>query len=334
MSRIEVIILPINGELQACCINEDRIEALARVPGDVASGEHIFPDYTARKLVLLSADGQRLRVFEILTTSPWIRQAGNVLVPPNGGRARAVAIREDIIVVGGHSRCAECLWHLSRDNEEFSWNAIGIPDELKARGKEIDGVHFDGDRMIAVDNVIFPKWILTYRLLNGRKFIWEGTFRLPQHAMSERIIQTHLGKNSLWCLSEVPNRRSQSGWPERSATFIWSQGKEKLDELGVLATYGRETGSKATLRGILLEASDITEIEGALLVACGEEKIAVLSTESGAIKNADAPISYLRTKHLASVNRFMPAPSSIGGGVFATGYSDDGEWSNEWVPYI
>ena len=193
-------ILPRGAHSKVCAITGDSIIDIAPLSfppeGRVTISDSGWIVYIARH-------GKRLSIARIdssnaLTTHPTI-------ILPGKFKAFATGIADDILYVGGS--CGEevlGLFHL-RDNHP-EWISLNVPNELKRMGKNIDELIIDDKRLIAVDNLVFPKWILTYDISVPEKPYMMDTIEIPAHGPYEKILDAALGNNWLALLSHTVGR--------------------------------------------------------------------------------------------------------------------------------
>jgi hypothetical protein len=136
------------------------------------------------------------------------------LTLPLGHRVQALAFHRQVLYVGGHATC----W-VTRDGGFFQgkeifglfdlrtdappWTPVPLPEEVQGQGadKSIDEFLFDGDRLIAVDDIVWPKWLLLYDVRVPEAPALEAVHRIPNHGVYETIHSGALGRRWLALLS-------------------------------------------------------------------------------------------------------------------------------------
>lgn len=193
-------ILPRGKHSRICAIADNDIIEIAPLSFPSKGQITISP---SGWIVYIARHGKRLSIARIdssnaLTTLPTI-------ILPGRYKAFTTAIANDILYVGGScGREVLGLFHLGDNHPE--WISLNVPDEIKKRGKNIDELIIDGHRLIAVDNFVFPKWILTYDISVPEKPYMMDTIEIPAHGTYEKILDAALGNNWLALLSSTVGR--------------------------------------------------------------------------------------------------------------------------------
>jgi len=154
-------------------------------------------------IVYIARHGKRLSIARIDSSNTLTALPPIIL--PGRYKAFATAIADDILYVGGNcGREVLGLFHLRDKHPE--WISLNVPDEIKKRGKHIDELIIDDHRLIAVDNVVFPKWILTYDISVPEKPCMMDKIEISAHGTYENILDAALGNNWLALLSRTVGR--------------------------------------------------------------------------------------------------------------------------------
>ena len=98
----------------------------------------------------------------------------------------------------------EMLWRLKQHEQHFVAEAAPIPANAMRVGKGIDGLHLDGNRLIAVDDFMMPKYIFVFDISSGLSEPSE-TGVLPMHTTYEHVFKTAAGCGYLALLSRGIN---------------------------------------------------------------------------------------------------------------------------------
>lgn len=67
------------------------------------------------------------------------------------------------LVIGGHSETAARAWITRPDATDPSWSPLAMPDGELWERKGFDALLVKGTRLIAVDNIVVPKWMVHYQ---------------------------------------------------------------------------------------------------------------------------------------------------------------------------
>lgn len=120
-------------------------------------------------------------------------------------RAAALAIADDVLYVGG-SCGTEVLGLYDLRLGHPVWTAIDVPAELRRAGKRIDDLRLDGDRLLAVDNVVLPKWLLVYDIRQPESPALVSMHQILGHGTYEGILRGAVGDHWVALLSRTVGR--------------------------------------------------------------------------------------------------------------------------------
>lgn len=95
--------------------------------------------------------------------------AGAVIKIPRGLEVHALGLRDGVLFVGGAGPRGEVLGSVDLRATRPVYAALPVPAELRSHGKSIDGFVFDGDRLLALDDFLDPKWFLRYDVSEPRR---------------------------------------------------------------------------------------------------------------------------------------------------------------------
>jgi len=76
-----------------------------------------------------------------------------------------------------------------------------LPPELMRFGKSIDALVVADERLIAVDDIVLPKWLLVYDLSQGGVPPLVSTVQLPNHGKFESVLGSALGTEYIAVIS-------------------------------------------------------------------------------------------------------------------------------------
>ena len=124
-----------------------------------------------------------------------------VFEAPRGMRVHALAARGDALYLGGHVQRGghrESLW--VRDLRSGTLTPVPLPEETYP-GKAIDALLVDGDRLIAVDDIVYPKWHFVYHIGDPLAPRVKGSVELPGHYSYEQVLSAALCGDAVATLS-------------------------------------------------------------------------------------------------------------------------------------
>lgn len=121
-----------------------------------------------------------------------------VLAPENGYFLAAIA-HENHLFAGGQLD-SEVVGFFDLNDPQCSWQQMEVPQSMRASGKAIDDLVIDGNRLIAIDNLLIPKFLLVYDIANPSrpKFLKYETFA---HGTYEEAIMGAAGHQWMAVLS-------------------------------------------------------------------------------------------------------------------------------------
>jgi len=143
-------LLMYEGKLSLCACDAERVERLSVFPVPLPD-LWCWSDDRAHVLVV---DQQRKRVTTFRLEGDHFERTMSPLALPRGVVAHCVAMKGSQPYIGASS-----VWV---PNAECGWAQTMMPDFARGEGKQLDGLILDGDRLVAVDDLLLPKWNLEY----------------------------------------------------------------------------------------------------------------------------------------------------------------------------
>lgn len=121
---------------------------------------------------------------------------------------QTLAIKGEVVYLGGHERRAkdddsikgELAGYMDLRLENPDWNPLPLPVEMQ-EGKSIDDVLVYGDKLVLVDNIMYPKYLFEYDVSNPLKPVATKTIDLPNNGTYEHIHRGSINANWLALLS-------------------------------------------------------------------------------------------------------------------------------------
>ena len=166
--------------------------------------------------------GKRVRLLRV--ESGGIQTLGSPVDLPRGCYAKAIALKNDVLFVStenGHRVPEERLW--SRASGDGQWTPLPTAPELQFDRKCFDELLIDGDRLIAVDDIVLPKYFVEYDISSAIGPSITATKELGAHMSYEEVYAAALGTRWLAVASEGMNYGD--GW-----TFLSLYGARDLHE--------------------------------------------------------------------------------------------------------
>lgn len=187
-------IIPTNGQLAVARLLGDALEPVVNLGVPWGSIAKLRDDGV---VATISEAHKRIRVHRC-------NQEGIVPVVPPFNLPRFFQ-GDDLVVVGnvlyvcGRGRRGnpgiDMLGMCVLDRAQPRWLDVPVPAWAASRGKRIDALFVDGSRLLAVDNVIRPKWILIYDITEPSRPVFTDAVPLVSHATYERVRCAAMGTN-------------------------------------------------------------------------------------------------------------------------------------------
>ena len=157
---------------------------LIQMPGNNDARYFMSTDYNF--FAFLDQANKRVGLYEFLDSEPWFEKKMSPVTLPKNCSGDDLLIHNNIIYVGGRSKAGEFLWQKDIDNT--NWQALPFPkDFAPMQYKSIDLLFLDGNKLIAVNDIIFPKWIFTYDISEREKPKPVDIISLEQHTTYESV---------------------------------------------------------------------------------------------------------------------------------------------------
>jgi hypothetical protein len=137
------------------------------------------------RVVILDTSKNTITIYNIHSSNEM-----ELLIPYNIN-PKTIFINDDNVFIGGAMRSTESLiqYHIKSD----SWYKLDIPEEFTVFGKAIDDLVVNENYLIAIDNIVVPKYILFYHLNTTGKLLFSHFRELKHNGACEEI---HYGRIS------------------------------------------------------------------------------------------------------------------------------------------
>jgi hypothetical protein len=153
--------LPHEGITWLCQVNSALVNPLVQAPGAADALWRFSED--GKEFGNIDQAGKRIGHYRVLEDAPWIEAVKPPLTLPKMAIANDLVIYQGLMIVAGHAKSGEALWIRDPLNDR-QWNAIPLPLGVAKRGKSVDAVYVRDGKLVAIDNMLIPKWILVYDL--------------------------------------------------------------------------------------------------------------------------------------------------------------------------
>lgn len=178
------VFLPFNNEIWLHKIEGEYLLPVVIAPGTSSAKHFVSTDQDL--YVCLDQSNKRITVYMLLDNEPWLERIVAPVTLPKSCFADDILIHNHIVYVGGRSRTGECLW--KRGIKDNTWVTVPLPSNFpRKKGKSVDLLFHEGNKLIAIDNIILPKWILTYDISHPENIVHLDTIDLEQHTSYEMV---------------------------------------------------------------------------------------------------------------------------------------------------
>ena len=103
---------------------------------------------------------------------------------PDGIKPISIKIHESNIFVGGDFGKEKIYSYNMTENR---WNRIAIPPEIMSLGKSVDDFLIYSDTLIALDNLVMPKYLLYYNLIDAENIALIKSYEVPPNGTYEQL---------------------------------------------------------------------------------------------------------------------------------------------------
>ncbi|WP_157621220.1 hypothetical protein [Salisaeta longa] len=189
-----MVVLPKGRQLGLYRWISNDLAYLAPLDADVDAIVHI--DQERSVISALTQAGKKVKTWTL---------AGEKLEPvrsgphlPKGCRGHCVNVIGSQVYVGGRAKNDKraLLWRCTLGTPHASWTQVAVPPPVCKSGKTVDALFRDGNRLLAVDDLILPKWILIYDARDPTKPNFQKAEKLRFHTTYEQTFCA--AANSRW----------------------------------------------------------------------------------------------------------------------------------------
>lgn len=225
------VFLPVEGQFWVCRADGAQVEPLAIAPGEPGATRRFSDD--GSEFGVLDQGGKRLGHYQMLQQAPWFESVRPHATLPKKGIAHALLVHGGALFAGGHGNTGESLW-VRRDGRQPDWDVVPLPDGIGRRGKAIDALFVHDQELVAIDNILLPKWILVYPMKHGLDAAGVRKYSLTSHTTYETVLRATEGNRVYAVLSRGVNH----GIVSFHLALI---GKEKFGEIRHWSGYIEQT---------------------------------------------------------------------------------------------
>lgn len=206
------LVLPWQGQVGVFRAQPPALDLLALVPAEQVVRARLCR--SGCHLLIQDHGGQRVRLFTVRAGEP----PSQVAVPPlPTGDFFDLLMAGGHVVLAGRTRAGPMLWCWEHGWLETGWRAFPMPSLEAPGGKAVDFVFWrDGDvfgrggDVIAVDDMVLPRWCLVFALDRAGWATHLSTVLIPAHTTYETVTHASLGHRYLALLSTGVNHGTTS----------------------------------------------------------------------------------------------------------------------------
>ncbi len=204
--------------LLICTRSGAGLEVTDRLPAPGLTATSWAP--SGGELAVLDLNGKRIQLIEFGSEGARRRPAPRTL--PKGSRGKSLLFAaHGLFVGGGGGGSSDSLWRLRGGGPQ----AIALPQGTGGRGKCVDHLFQVDDLLVAVDDMIFPKWTVTFRMDEFGGVRAETVYPLRVHGPNSVVVRGATGTR-LVCLYSTS--RGRTGF----SAHLSLMDKRELDEVG------------------------------------------------------------------------------------------------------
>lgn len=122
---------------------------------------------------------------------------------PQGSVIHALTVIDEVVFTGGDAGPGMLGWVDLR--AELRWQGIEVPSKVRLPRKGVDGLVLHGERLIAVDDMVIPLYLLVLDVARPREPRVVEIRRLKPHSTAERIFSVGSSGDTMALLSMSGN---------------------------------------------------------------------------------------------------------------------------------
>lgn len=198
----------LNGKLflllkdnKSISINSFENKKIKEIKTFTISDKSIYTTDQKERVAILDTSKNNITIFDINSTKKI-----NFSIPFQI-KPKTILLNKDNLFVGGQMG-NEMLVQYHIKNEK--WYSLEIPDSISLYGKAIDDLVVNDSALIAIDNLIIPKYILFYKLNSIDKLKFSHLRELKSNSSYESIHQARITSKYLGLISTTMNHGSIS----------------------------------------------------------------------------------------------------------------------------
>lgn len=143
---------------------------------------NLYEFFETNRLMSINGDSTHIVFSTIIQDSLNVDFTENL---PPYLKIKTLKVVENYLLVGGDWNSHNAFYVFDIKNRE--WHTIPVPEEIFFLGKSIDDFLLIGDKIIAVDNIVMPKYLIEYNASDLPKLKHNDIFMLEPNGTYENI---------------------------------------------------------------------------------------------------------------------------------------------------
>lgn len=264
--------------------NENSFNLYERIENELVEIDKLEFNYTdlyafdKEELVIVNNDSTKFHYGRI-KNSKFEEEIVNEF--PEKFSINTIELKDGFVYLGGSWSDGELFYVFDLKSKEFY--PVPIPDEAFKIGKAIDDILFLDDKIIAVDNIREPKFLIDYNSGELPELTSSKTFSLESNGTYEHIYKGDINENYLILLSETVS--GYIGFSNHISVLISSDYNQG---------FSIDSRKNPEFNSPTVHWVDILLRGDTLLIACKEKGIGVLEIKNKYFKKS-------KHKHLKDV---------------------------------
>lgn len=156
--------------------------------------ESIYTTDHKTRVAIVDTANNNIRLYDLKTSQE------TKLSIPFDIRPETVLLNDDNLFIGGEMGKEMLVQYHIKSGQ---WYQLEIPEEIRFPGKAIDDLVVNDSLLLAIDNIIMPKYVLFYRLHPANKPVFSHFKKLKSNGAYEHIYQGRLSGNYFGLISET-----------------------------------------------------------------------------------------------------------------------------------
>jgi hypothetical protein len=170
-------------------------------------------DYLNRSVGIVDQRGKRATIYSLHDDG--IERVAPPLTLPAGVAAHSIALRNHTLYAATHTtknNVEGTLWYIPANISAGEIHKMGMPSSADSfvSEKTMEAILLTGNRLIAVDNIVIPKWNLLYDINDENNPIFLAQLEIPVHTTYEHIYLASIGDDFFALASHGQNHGFES----------------------------------------------------------------------------------------------------------------------------